>query len=130
MKYLVAATGKRLDSKVAKRFGHPDYHLIVDSVSKKIIVFPAASQNEPSGSLARFAGYGLSGAISGNFGPGKFAALKAMGIKAYLCRGMKVGEAVEQVESGKVEPMAEPSMKKSVRGGAGQGSGRGRAKKI
>lgn len=125
MKYLVASTGRELESRVDKRFGHPAYHLIVDAGTMESEAFPGPSAEEPSSGLNRFDTCDISGAISGNFGPGAFQALNSRGIKAYVCRGMTVREAVERVTSGEIEPASESTMKVSVRGGKGGGSGGG-----
>ena len=37
MKILLASDGKTLESSIAKRFGHANYYLIYDDVSKKAL---------------------------------------------------------------------------------------------
>jgi predicted Fe-Mo cluster-binding NifX family protein len=130
-KYLVAASGDSLDSKVSGRFGHSAFFLIVDPQTMEYEVFPGI-QNEESGQVVnRFLGRGITKVIVGNIGPSTFYGITSFGYSVYLCRNMLVKEAVKKVNDGETEPLKEPTLDQSIhtaskektgrRGGRGRG---------
>ena len=114
MKYLIAASGNDLNAKVARRFGHTEYFLLVDSETKEYKVFPGVGHDEPAHGIARFIDQDIQRVIVGNIGPGAFQDIRDKGWTIYLCRNMTVLEALESVESGKVSPLDKPTMKHSI----------------
>ncbi|NQU04451.1 MAG: NifB/NifX family molybdenum-iron cluster-binding protein [Calditrichaeota bacterium] len=123
MIFLIAATLPGIDAKIAKRFGHAPYYLILDSESLDFTVIDGPDENEPSYDFGRFANMNLDGIILGNIGPAAFNNLTNMGMTVYSCHGMSVTEAIKKVRSGEVPALESPTMKRSVRSGS-QGSGK------
>ncbi|OPX23757.1 MAG: hypothetical protein B1H03_00600 [Planctomycetales bacterium 4484_113] len=113
-KYLVAAKGSGLDAKVSPRFGHAPYYLIVEPETMEFRALPGVGEDEASPPVAQFATEGLTTVITANIGPGAYADIQASGLRAYICRGMTVREAVEKVRSGEIVPAAEPTMERSI----------------
>ncbi|MCF7810766.1 hypothetical protein K9N50_07225 [bacterium] len=123
MTFLIAAASPDLKAKIAKRFGHAPYYLIVDSESLNFTVINGARENEPSFDLSHFMNMGIDAFILGNIGPGAFNNLTKFGLPIYSCHGMIVTEAVKDVQSGKIQALLNPTMNRSVRTGS-QGLGK------
>lgn len=113
-KYLVAANGSGLDAKVSARFGHAAYYLIVEPETMEFAALPGVGEDEPSPPVGQFVTEGLSSVITANIGPGAYADIAASGLRAYICRGMTVREAVEKVRSGEMAPAPKPTMERSI----------------
>ena len=123
MNFLIAASGDTLESKVDKRFGHPAFHILLDSLTMEFQAFPGPEENAFAKIWSKIAGIQIEGIIAGNIGPNAYDKVQALGIKVYICRNMTVKEAVEKALSGEIKPVSESTMKTSVRGGRGQGKG-------
>ncbi|MDP8206901.1 MAG: NifB/NifX family molybdenum-iron cluster-binding protein [Candidatus Electryonea clarkiae] len=130
MKYLIAASAADSDAKIAKRFGHAEYYLTVDSEIMEFTVSPGFGEDQPFHGANRFTGSGIQRVIVGNVGPSAFRDLINAGLSVYSCHGITVLEAVKKVHSGLVAPLEAPTMRRSVHeGGHGQGrTGRGGGK--
>ena len=126
MNFLIAASGDTLESKVDKRFGHPAFHILLDSLTMEFQAFPGPEENASAKIWSKIAGIQIEGIIAGNIGPNAYDKVHALGIKVYICRNMTVREAVEKALSGQIKPISESTMKTSVRGGKGQGKGKRR----
>lgn len=143
MKYLIASSGPDLQAQIAKRFGHAEYFIVLDSETMEYRSLPGVGHDEPAHGIGRFRSQGVERVILGNIGPEAFQDLKQAGWTPYLCRKMTVREAVEKVESGEVSPLESPTAKRSIHsgrqaedgghdhdhresGGHGMGQGRGR----
>ncbi|MBN1415633.1 MAG: NifB/NifX family molybdenum-iron cluster-binding protein [Bacteroidales bacterium] len=133
-KYLIASTGDTLDSKVSGRFGHAGYFLIVDPGTLEYNAIRGVGKDDPqqTGELIR---QGISRVIIGNIGPGSYDELLLAGCRIYLCRNMRVNEAVEKVKNGLIPELKEPTLKSSIHSGRkgsssyeGRGEGRGRGR--
>jgi len=123
MKILAASVNNDLNAKIAKRFGHPEYYLLIDSNTMEFDVFPGARNDDRSQGFDHVKKRGIDCAVAGNFGPGNFQKLQHLNVKTYICRNMTVKEAVAKITAGEIEPISEPTMKKSVRGGGKHGGG-------
>ena len=118
MNYLVAATGADLDAKVHKRFGHAGVFLSVDSETLAFEAFPGVGHDEPQHGIGRFARKGIERVIVGNIGPEAFKDVQEIGWEIYLCRAMTVREAIESVQAGKLSPLKESTLKRSIHEGS------------
>jgi len=145
MKYLIASSGPDLQAQIAKRFGHAEYFIVLDSETMEYEALPGVGHDEPAHGIGRFRDQNVERVIIGNIGPEAFQDLKQAGWTPYLCRKMTVQEAVEKVERGEVSPLEAPTAKRSIHsarqaeggdhdhhngrhegGGHGMGQGRGR----
>jgi len=135
--YLVAATGDTLGSKVSGRFGHATAFLIIDPQTMDFEAFPGIQADESGQTIKRLITRDIKKVVVGNIGPSSFYEIRSLGCTIYLCRNMVVGEAVGKVESGDIEPLANPTLKDSIHSarrkggntygmrGTGRGMGRG-----
>lgn len=114
MKYLIATDGTDLEAKIAKRFGHSAYFMVVDPESEEFEVFAGVGHDEPAHGIGRFQDSGIERVILGNVGPEAFKDLQNAGWPAFLCRNMTVREALEKVKNGELEPLSEPTAKRSI----------------
>jgi len=130
-KYLVAASAPDMDAKIAKRFGHAEYHLIVDPETLEFESATGSGEDQPSQGVYRFRDKGINKVIVGNIGPGAYNQVKAVGLEIFSCIGMTVRDAVDKVHKGEVRPLDAPTMKVSIHEGMknGIGGGRGQGKK-
>jgi len=118
LKYLIAAAAPNFDAKIAKRFGHAPYYIILDPVTRSFEAIKGVSNKEPSYNIGHFIGKGIGAVILGNVGPNAFRNLIAAGWIVYSCIGLSVKEAVDKVSRGEVASLKTPTMKRSVRPGS------------
>jgi predicted Fe-Mo cluster-binding NifX family protein len=130
-KYLVASSGNTLDSKVAGRFGHSGYFLIIDPQNMEFEAFTGVSTDEDQ-NIGKFITPAVKKVIVGNIGPSSYSEVLSYGCKVYLCRNMSVNEAVRKVKNDEVPILKEPTLKDSIHsarkagdGDGGRGTGRG-----
>ncbi|MBN2380285.1 NifB/NifX family molybdenum-iron cluster-binding protein [candidate division WOR-3 bacterium] len=107
MKIAVSSSGKTLNDIVDERFGRAPYFLIIEDELLEIIENPNLTAGGGVGvqTSQMLADRGVDAVIAGNFGPKAFQVLSAAGIKAYSASGIKVSEAVELLNQGKLGPV-------------------------
>ena len=124
MRYLIAATAPNLEAKIAKRFGHAPYFLVLDPETHRFEAIKGPDEKEPSYGISRFTGKDIERVILGNIGPHAFRDLITAGWEIYACIGMSVKDAVDKVRKGEVAPLRAPTMKHSIRPGLSGTGGR------
>jgi predicted Fe-Mo cluster-binding NifX family protein len=114
MKIVMTTTAPELNATVDPRFGRAAYLLLIDTNTHEWEAQTNPGANSTGGAgiqAAQFAAnYQVQAAISGDFGPHAFAALKAAGIAMYLygdCR--TVGEALECFKAGLLQQVNTPT---------------------
>jgi predicted Fe-Mo cluster-binding NifX family protein len=114
MKIVITTTSPTLESEVDPRFGRGAFLLIVDPETLDWQAFPNPGVNAPGGAGIQAAQVAINqqaeAAISGDFGPNAFDALKAAGIPMYLfgpCR--TVPEAIQHYQSGQLQALSAPA---------------------
>ena len=114
MKIILTATSPALDAEVDPRFGRGVYLLVVDPDTMEWEAHPNPGLNAPGGAgiqAAQFVTEHKAGAaISGDFGPNAFNALKTAGIAMYLyddCRTAR--QAVERFQAGQLQQAGAPT---------------------
>ena len=123
MKILIAAQGSDLNAKIDKRFGHSKYFIIFDTQNASYKSIPNAVEGDVGVGLDVIVREGVEAIITGNIGPNAFERLKEMGIPVYVARGITVKEALEKIARGELQPVSEPTMKRSVHEGHHFGQG-------
>jgi len=108
MKIILTATSPALDAEVDPRFGRGVYLLVVDPDTMEWEAHPNPGLNAPGGAgiqAAQFVTEHKAGAaISGDFGPHAFEALRAAGISMHVygnCRTVR--DAIERFKAGHLE---------------------------
>ncbi len=110
---ITAKENKGLNAKMDSRFGRAAYFALIDPEKEGVefIDNPATGAASGAGVLAAqtVADSGITGLISGNYGPKAFDGLKAAGIKLYTFNGGTIQEAVEAYNEGKLEEVSDPT---------------------
>jgi predicted Fe-Mo cluster-binding NifX family protein len=121
MKIVLSATAPDLDAAIDPRFGRGAYLLVVDTASLEFKAHPNPGVSASGGAgiqAAQFvAAQKAEAAISGDFGPNAFEALKEAGVSMYIygaCRTVR--EAIQNLQSGQLEQAGTPQ-----RGGRAHG---------
>lgn len=114
MKVVLAADGNSLESNIAKRFGHADYYLIVDteSLSFEAVENPGHSDNHAI--IQKIAERGVDMFIVGNIGPHAFEIINSLGLKVGLLRKSTAREAIDKLLSNDLEMLNGPTLKRSI----------------
>ena len=108
MKIVVSATGTSIDAAVDERFGRARCFVVLDDETMGTEVV----ENTQNMQAAQGAGIqaartvieaGAEAVITGNVGPKAHRTLAAAGVKAYLCAGGTVAEALEKFKAGELE---------------------------
>jgi len=142
-KYLVAADTSSAQSRVAKRFGHAAYHLIVEAESGRVLSSRALDDSPPGpergpGEGGQATGHSahhehdathehgddphrlsglpddLAGVVSENIGPEAFRDVQSHGWPVYIVKRTSVEEAVQRIRAGAVPSATGPTLKRSV----------------
>jgi predicted Fe-Mo cluster-binding NifX family protein len=121
MKIVLSATSPSLDSAVDPRFGRGAYLLVVDTTTLEFEAHPNPGVSASGGAgiqAAQFvAEQKAEAALSGNFGPNAFEALKEAGISMYTYGASRtVREAIQNLQAGQLEQAGTP-----MRGGGAHG---------
>ncbi len=114
MKVLVAAEKNSLESRVARRFGHAPYYLIVDTENIEYQVQKNEHSGENHEMIYDFAKQGVKMFLTGNIGPHAFDIIKSLGLKVALARGISVFEALEKLHHDELQILDGPTLKRSV----------------
>jgi len=133
-KYLIASSGDTLDSKISGRFGHSIFFLFLDPQTLEFETFPGIRADESAQGIQRLLSRDIKKILVGNIGPSSFYEIHSLGCSVYLCRNLKVQEAVQKVKNGEIQPLQEPTLPDSIHSarkeddrtpGSGQGRGMG-----
>jgi predicted Fe-Mo cluster-binding NifX family protein len=129
-KYLVASSGDNLESKVSGRFGHSAFFIMVDPNTMEYESFPGIDPKDSGLNVGKYFNRGVTKVLVGNIGPSTFNEITSAGFKIYLCRNLKVSEAVIKVKNDEIKPMDQPTLDDSIHSASqkkitGRGGGRG-----
>lgn len=128
MKIGISATGPDLEAQVEPRFGRCPYFLIVDpqSLDFEALENPSTASMGGAGiqSAQLMSDKGVSTVLTGNCGPNAFRTFEAANIHVVTGVSGPVRQAVEQFQSGALEPSGSANV--AGHSGMGGGSGRGR----
>ncbi|MGK9369918.1 NifB/NifX family molybdenum-iron cluster-binding protein [Melioribacter sp. Ez-97] len=125
MKIIIGSDGNRLESPVAKRFGHAAYYIFYDSDTNSFESFANDVEGHNHENLEKFLEMGAQAFIVGNIGPHAFEMINTPRSSVYLARKMSVKEAIDNLLNGKLEMLKEPTAKRSIGHGGKQGHGEG-----
>ncbi len=114
MKILFASDGNVPESKIAKRFGHATYYLIYDTENKTFEAIENPGHGEKHEILYELAKKGVKTFIVGNIGPGAYETVSEVGAEVYLARLMTINEALQKFNSGELEKLNKPTLKRSI----------------
>jgi predicted Fe-Mo cluster-binding NifX family protein len=114
MKIILTATAPNLDSNIDPRFGRGAFFIVVDpdTMEWQAHANPGIGASGGAGTLAaQFAADQHAGsAVSGDFGPNAYNALRAANIAMYLvANNATVREAIEQFKAGKLVRVEAPT---------------------
>jgi len=126
MKVAIAANEATLDSRVAKRFGHAPFYLLIDTETNQVQVIenPDADHehhhddhhdhDDDHAIIPHMAQQGVKVFITGNIGPHAFAIVQELDCRVALARGMSAAEALDQLENNQLKILTEPTVKRSL----------------
>jgi predicted Fe-Mo cluster-binding NifX family protein len=124
MKIAVSSTGREIENLLDPRFGRCNYFVVYDTDNGSIK--PIENKGQISSGGAGIAAAQqvidecINTLITGNLGPNAFDLLKAASIKVYSCKDIKVKEAIELLNGGKLKELTEAGPSHP---GAGAGNG-------
>jgi predicted Fe-Mo cluster-binding NifX family protein len=115
MKVAVTSQGPDAASEVDPRFGRTRFFIVVDTDTGAFATHDNAQNlNTVQGAGIQAAqnvvNLGVSAVITGNVGPKAFTTLQAGNVKAYIGATGSVRDAVEQLESGRLECVSQPNV--------------------
>ncbi len=114
MKILIAAAGTTLDSKVAKRFGHAPYYLIVDAETKEVQALKNVDHDDETHAIIpQMSDQGVEVFVTGNIGPHAFQLARSLNRQVAMARNMTAADALEKLQRGELEFLHEPTVKQS-----------------
>ena len=130
MKIAVSATAPGLDAEVDPRFGRCQYFIIVDPRSMEFEALDNSSAMAAGGAgisaAQMIADKGVEVVLTGNCGPNAYQTLSAAGIQVITGVSGGIKDAVEAYNTGRLQPIAQPSVGSHYGMGMGQGMGMGR----
>ncbi len=111
MKIGVSAQGKTLDSLLDERFGRCEYFLIYDSKSEQINILENKGQTASGGAGIKAAQQLIDEKvdliITGHLGPNAYELMDKAEIKAYMCKSMAIGSAIEKYKNNELSQIKE-----------------------
>ena len=111
---LIGADDNKLESSVAKRFGHAGYYLMYNTETNSFETYENIDVDHNHQSIREFLDKGVEAFIVGNVGPHAFGIINTPKSKVYLARKMSVKEAVEKFFKGELKQLDEPTVNKSI----------------
>lgn len=114
MLILIGSDGDKLNSPIARRFGHADYFILYNTDTKSFEAFENIDEGHNHENLQQFLKRGVEAFIVGNIGPHAFSLVNAPKSKVYLARKMSVQEVIEKFEKNELQLLTEPTAKKSI----------------
>lgn len=110
----IGSDGNKLESLIAKRFGHADYFIVYNTDTKSFEAFENIDEGHNHENLQQFLEKGVKAFIVGNIGPHAFHLINTPNSKVYLARKISVQEAINKFLKGELELLTEPTAKKSI----------------
>jgi predicted Fe-Mo cluster-binding NifX family protein len=114
MKVLLATDDKSLNSHIAKRFGHAEYYLIVDTETMNIETIKNPGHDDDHSIIREIAEEGVKIFVVGNIGPHAFNIINALGLKVMLARRITASEAINKLKNNKLKSLNAPTLKRSI----------------
>ena len=114
MLILIGSDGNKLESPIAKRFGHADYFIIYNTETKSFEAFENIDEGHNHENLQQFLDKGVEVFIVGNIGPHAFEVINTPKSKVYLAKKMSIQEAVDKFLKGELKQLTEPTAKHSI----------------
>ncbi|MGQ9799291.1 MAG: NifB/NifX family molybdenum-iron cluster-binding protein, partial [Ignavibacterium sp.] len=108
MLLLIGSDGSKLESPIAKRFGHADYFILYNTETKSFEAFENVDEGHNHQKLQQFLDKGVEAFIVGNIGPHAFEVINTPKSKIYLARKMSVQEAIDKYLKGELKQLTEP----------------------
>jgi len=115
---LLGSDGNKLESMIAKRFGHANFYILFDTETNNFQAVENCNRHNHD-DLQIFLNKGIEAFIVGNIGPYSFEIINLPGIGIYLARTMQVQEAIEKFLKGELRQLSEPTVKRSIEHGHG-----------
>lgn len=109
----IGADENKLESKVAKRFGHAAYYILYNTEDKSFEAMKNNDEDHTHAELSELLDKGVEVFIVGNIGPHAFDLLINGGAEVYLARKITVQEAINKYNNGKLEKLTESTVKQS-----------------
>ena len=115
MKVLIAADGKTLDSRIAKRFGHAVWYLIVDLETDKVVERLENVRSEDHHEVVpKAAERGVTTIVTGNIGPRSYELISLYSLQVAHAKQMTVRAALVRLKEGALRILDAPSVRKNV----------------
>jgi predicted Fe-Mo cluster-binding NifX family protein len=114
MQILIGSDGNKLDSQIAKRFGHAEYLIQYNTDKKVYDVFTNNEEGHNHDNLQEFLDKRVEAFIVGNIGPHAFEIIDTPRSKVYLARKMSVQEGIDKFLKGELKQLIEPTVKHSI----------------
>jgi len=115
---LLGSDGNKLESMIAKRFGHANFYILFDTETNNFQAVENCNRHNHD-DLQIFLNKGIEAFIVGNIGPQAFKVINTPESKVYLARKMSVKEAVDKLIKGELIHLTEPTAKQSIEHGHG-----------
>jgi predicted Fe-Mo cluster-binding NifX family protein len=114
MLILIGSDGNKLDSPIAKRFGHAEYLIQYNTDTKSFEAFTNNDEGHNHDNLQGFLDNGVEIFIVGNIGPHAFDLINTPKSKVYLARKMSVQESIDKFLKNELKQLTEPTAKQSI----------------
>lgn len=111
---MFATDNKTMDSKIAKRFGHAKYYLILNTESNELEIRENHGHSNDHGELIKLMNEEIRHFVVGNIGPNAYEILKKGNSIIYLARKLTAKDALNLLNSNSLEVLNEPTLKKSI----------------
>ena len=125
MKVAIAVNEATLDSRVAKRFGHAPFYLLVDTDTNQVQVIENLDadhdhhhddhhdHDDAHAIIPQMVQKGVKVFITGNIGPHAFEMVQSLSCRVALARGVSAAEALGQFKNNQLKILTEPTVKRS-----------------
>lgn len=114
MLIIVGADGNKLESPIAKRFGHAEFLIEYNTDTKSFEAFVNNEEGHNHDNLQTFLDKGVEVFIVGNIGPHAFEIVNTPKSKVYLARKMSVQEAIDKLLNKELIQLTESTVKQSI----------------
>lgn len=114
MVLLLGSDGNKLESPIAKRFGHAEYLIQYNTITKSFETFTNTEEEHNHDNLQEFLDNGVEVFIVGNIGPHAFEIINTPKSKVYLARKMSVQEAIDKFLNNELKQLSESTVKQSI----------------
>lgn len=110
----IAVDENRLESQIAKRFGHAGYYLLYSTETNEYESIVNTDHDHTHSALYELVHKGSTVFIVGNIGPHAYDIISSGSNKVFLARRMTAQEAIDKYISGELKELNEPTVKKSI----------------